>query len=139
MADGRAFVDTNVFVYAFDNDEPAKRAAAIELLSSHQPGALVTSAQVLGEFYVTVTRKLRSPLTAEQALVEIARLAPLATIALDRRLVLEAAALAVEQPISYWDALIVRAAATAGCQSLLTEDLADGTTIAGVRIHDPFG
>jgi predicted nucleic acid-binding protein len=39
---------------------------------------------------------------------------------------------------SYWDALLVVTAAEAGCTEILTEDLADGTTLAGVRIINPF-
>jgi len=53
----RIFVDTNVWVYAVDADEPAKQARAREVLDPATTARLVTSAQVLGEFYVTVTRK----------------------------------------------------------------------------------
>jgi len=59
-------VDTNVLVYAYDRSEPAKQATAISLLeqlTSAQSGVL--SAQVLGEFFVTVTRKLTAPLTVD--------------------------------------------------------------------------
>jgi predicted nucleic acid-binding protein len=133
-----AFVDTNVFVYAFDVDEPDKQSRALELLELAEPGALVTSTQVLGEFYVTVTRKLSTPLDPKQAVVEVQRIAPLAVVVIDRLLVLEATALASRHPISYWDALIVRAAGTAGCDRVLTEDLAAGETLAGVRVEDPF-
>jgi predicted nucleic acid-binding protein len=51
------FVDTNVLVYAHDEDEPAKREIALHVLEEHAD-ALVLSTQVLAEFYVTVTRKL---------------------------------------------------------------------------------
>jgi predicted nucleic acid-binding protein len=40
--------------------------------------------------------------------------------------------------ISWYDSLIVAAAAMAGCNKLLTEDLQDGATLAGVRIENPF-
>jgi len=40
--------------------------------------------------------------------------------------------------LSFWDALIVRAAAQAGCELLLSEDLNDGQMIEGVRIENPF-
>jgi predicted nucleic acid-binding protein len=40
---------------------------------------------------------------------------------------------------SYWDALLVATAAEAGCTTILTEDLADGTLLHGVRLLNPFG
>ncbi len=139
MADApRSFVDTNVFVYAFDTGEPVKRDRAIEVLAGAPPGSLVTSAQVLGEFYVTVTRKLAFPLDVEQARRQVMRLAPLARVAVDRRLVADAIRLCERESISYWDALIVTAAASAGCAALLTEDLSAGGSIDGVTIENPF-
>jgi predicted nucleic acid-binding protein len=138
VPDAPAFVDTNVFVYAIDSDEPVKRQQALTLLADAPAGGLVTSAQVLGEFFVVATRRLRTPLSPAQARSEVERLAPLARVAVDRQLTLEAVALCTEASISYWDALIVRAAATAGCDRLLSEDLGAGQQIGGVRIVNPF-
>ena len=45
---------------------------------------------------------------------------------------------AVAGRASYWDALLVATAAEAGCTIVLTEDLADGTTLGGVAVHNPF-
>lgn len=45
---------------------------------------------------------------------------------------------AVAGRASYWDALLVAAAAEAGCRLILTEDLADRTTLGGIAIHNPF-
>jgi len=55
-----AFVDTNVFVCVVDTDEPEKRATAIALLDELK-GRIGVSAQVVNEYYVTVTRKLARP------------------------------------------------------------------------------
>jgi predicted nucleic acid-binding protein len=49
-----------------------------------------------------------------------------------------ALALRTMHQLSLWDALIVQAARDSGCSVLLTEDLATGATLAGVRIVDPF-
>jgi predicted nucleic acid-binding protein len=133
-----SFVDTNVFVYAFDSDEQVKQARAIELLQASDAGSLVTSAQVLGEFYVTVTRKLTRPLSPQQARAEAQKLAALAVVAIDRVLVDQAIGLAAQASVSYWDALIVRAAATVGAGRLFSEDLAAGQTLDGVLIVNPF-
>ena len=60
---GRAFFDTNVLVYLFDSDSPAKQARAREVFESEgRAGNVVISTQVLQEFYVAVTRKLGKPL-----------------------------------------------------------------------------
>ena len=66
---GRAFFDTNVLVYLFDEDSPAKQTRARGLFDqSAREGLIVLSPQVLQEFYVTVTRKLARPLPPEAAL-----------------------------------------------------------------------
>ncbi|MDR0593793.1 MAG: hypothetical protein LBG60_11165 [Bifidobacteriaceae bacterium] len=44
----------------------------------------------------------------------------------------------IRHQVNYWDALIVEAAASAGCARLLTEDLDDGQIISGVRVTNPF-
>src|SRR5262245_30651467 len=65
---GRTFLDSNVLVYSVDESPPkkAKHDRAIEVLST-QPDSLVVSTQVLQEFYVVTTRKLKPPLSAERA------------------------------------------------------------------------
>lgn len=62
----RAFIDTNVFVYALDDAEPDKRDRARSLLAEEHEAAVV-STQVLGELYVTATRKLEKPLPKAEA------------------------------------------------------------------------
>ena len=136
---GSAFLDTNVVVYAFDDGEPVKqeRARAVIAGGGDYP-TLVVSTQVLAEFYVTVTRKLDRPLSAELAVQAVSAMAALPVVGADKESVLAGIALADRHQLSLWDALIVQAAATAGCETLLTEDLADGAVLAGVRIQNPF-
>jgi len=136
-ADGRTFVDTNVLVYAVDTSEPGKRQRALELLASN-PENIVISAQVLGEFYVTVTRKLPSPLPERDAAASVERLSGLPTVSVDAGLVDAAIGISRDSQISYWDGLILAAARSAGCERLLSEDLSDGQVIADVRIENPF-
>ncbi|MCC6165541.1 MAG: hypothetical protein IT182_19515 [Acidobacteria bacterium] len=40
--------------------------------------------------------------------------------------------------LSFWDAMVVHAAAELGCQVLWPEDLNDGQVVDGVRIRNPF-
>lgn len=136
---GSAFLDTNVVVYAFDDDEPGKqeRARAVIAGGGDYP-TLVVSTQVLAEFFVAVTRKLDRPLAPEVARQAVSDLAVLPVVGADKESVLAGIDLADRHQLSLWDALIVQAAATAGCETLLTEDLADGAELAGVRIRNPF-
>lgn len=133
----RWFVDTNVLVYAFDDGEPAKRDLARELLAT--PNApLTVSAQVIGEFYVVVTRKIASPLAEGDAAMAVAQLLRLPVVPIDGELTRAAIATSQSAQLSYWDALIIEAAAAAGCDRLLTEDLTHGATIRSVQIQNPF-
>jgi len=129
------FLDTNVLVYLFDADAPAKQAIARVLLTA---GPVVLSAQVLGEFYVTVTRKLRRPLDPARASRAVADLCALPVRDVTSGLVLAALRRSQDSQLSYWDALIVETALEAGASVLLTEDLQDGRSIAGLRIENPF-
>ncbi len=135
---GSAFLDTNVVVYAFDDDEPEKQERARAVLDAPATEVLVLSAQVLAEFYVTVTRKLARPLAPASAREAVAALGELPVVSADADLVLAGIELSDRYQISLWDGLIVQAAVTAGCETILTEDLADGSLLAGVRIQNPF-
>jgi predicted nucleic acid-binding protein len=129
------FVDTNVLVYLFDADAPAKQAIARELLRA---GRLVLSSQVLSEFYVTVTRKLARPLDSARASRAVSDLRALPVRDVTANLVQAAIRRCTAAQLSYWDALIVESAIEAGATTLLTEDLQHGQVIGALRVHNPF-
>lgn len=135
---GSAFFDTNVLVYAEDQDEPEKRAIALKLLAEHiAEDDLVLSAQVLNEFYVSV-RRLKRPLDAAQALNALEQLAAFPVVPVTADLVLAAAAASERYHVSHWDALILETARAAGCSVVLSEDLSDEQDYSGVRVENPF-
>ena len=133
----RTFVDTNVFVYAVDRRDPAKQRRARVVLAD-DPDDLVVSPQVMGELYVTLTRKLPKPMTAADARSVVLRVGRLQVVPIDAAVVAAALGIAEGEPVSYWDALIVATARASGCERLLTEDLGEGTVIGGVRVENPF-
>jgi predicted nucleic acid-binding protein len=135
---GRSFVDTNVIVYLFDDGEPAKQEQARRLIADPESPPLVVSTQVLAECYVTLTRKLAHPLDLPSARIAIERLAEWPVVQTDTALVLAAIATCEQEHLSFWDAMIIEAAATADCDRLITEDLQDGAAIRGVQIENPF-
>src|SRR5262249_26566391 len=94
--------------------------------------------QSVSEFYFAATRKgLVAPVEAAAQAVDW--LSMFATIGASEQAVRAALAAAAAGRTSYWDALLVAAAAEAGCKVILTEALHDGATLFGVRILNPFG
>jgi predicted nucleic acid-binding protein len=135
----RAFVDTNVFVYLFDAQDPTRQQRARDVVAAlARDKALVLSSQVLSELYVTVTRKLAEPLAPGQALRALADLAVFPVVAVDADLVQRAASRSTRESLSHWDALIVEAAIEAGADTVYSEDLLPGSGYRGVTVVDPF-
>lgn len=134
---GRSFIDTNVFVYAFDTNEPVKQQIALRTLAETGDRA-VLSTQVLSEFYVVATRKLPDPLAPRIAAEIIGELSRLSVVDTDTVVVRSAIEISDRSQISFWDGLIVAAASASQCDRILTEDLASGATLAGVHIVNPF-
>ena len=135
----KVFIDTNVLVYSRDASEPQKQAQAMVWMAhlwKNQVGRL--SFQVLQEFYVTVTEKLRPGLDSENARRDVRSLLAWHPIHVDGR-VLEGAWLIQDQyRFSWWDALILSAAQVAGCRYLLSEDLQENQKLEDLRIVNPF-
>jgi predicted nucleic acid-binding protein len=132
------FVDTNVLLYAVSDDpaEQEKAELANEIL---EDGDLGLSVQVLQEFYVQATRATRqTPLTHEQAAGLVVSFTRFAVQELSVPIVLAAVELRQRYDLSYWDAAILEAARTLGCDVVLSEDLDHGTDFGGVRVEDPF-
>jgi predicted nucleic acid-binding protein len=132
-----SFLDTNVLVYAAAgrNEHEAKRDRALSLIEREEFGL---SAQVLQEFYVTVTRKIDVPLSAEQALEWVEQFEGFPCLAIDASLVKIAAEISERFGISYWDGAIVAAADALGARTLHTEDLNDGQQYGSVVVRNPF-
>jgi predicted nucleic acid-binding protein len=137
---GRAFLDTNIFVYANDQNEPRKRAIAVDLIretTANRSG--VVSSQVLNEFFNVVLVKSRQKMRhddAQRFLNAVFR--PLFTVAPSVALVSEAINTQERYRLSWYDSLIVSAAQQAGCSRLYTEDLQDGQRFGSVVVHNPF-
>jgi len=133
------FVDTNVLVYSRDSTEPAKQRAAIawlELLWRQKSGRI--SYQVLQEFYVTVTRKLKPGLSPDEARDDIRSLLVWKPIPTDSQVIEAAWSIQDRFQLSWWDSLIVAAAHRAGCRYLLSEDLQTGQELDGLKLISPF-
>jgi predicted nucleic acid-binding protein len=132
-----AFVDTNVLLYAVSTNpsETEKRRVAREILAAGQIGF---SAQVAQEFFVNATRKLKPPLSSDDALKFLHELLASRIADLDFTLFREAVEIHGRFHISYWDAAILAAAKRLGATILYSEDLSDGQNFEGIQVVNPF-
>ncbi len=132
------FVDTNVLLYAISRDpgERDKAQRANDILVARD---VALSVQVLQELYVQATRDSRpDPLNHEQAVKLVESFLRFPVAAITTAVMLAALATRERFGISYWDAAILEAARTLGCDVVLSEDLSDGQDYAGVRVENPF-
>jgi len=132
-----SFLDTNLLIYAVDRGHPAKRSNAISLIAHHASRRSgVISTQVLQKFYSAATRKLGiAPAAAKNHLQDF-QIFPVVQIS---PLILEQGIdLSVLHQLSFWDGLIIAAAATAHATELLSEDLTHGQSIEGITVRNSF-
>ena len=131
------FFDTNILLYGYDLDAPAKRLVAKSLIEDawHQPGRTAISVQVLQEFQVNFVSKGHAPAEAA-TLLEDFSLWPVIdnTLALFRLGI----SLQARWQLSLWDAMILAAAKSSGARELITEGLNHGQDYGGVRVVNPF-
>jgi predicted nucleic acid-binding protein len=133
----RSFLDTNILVYSDDPRNPAKQAKALDLITNHlRQRTGVVSLQVLQEYFVSATGKLK--LDAELAKRRVEVFARFSVVEPTVGDILAAIDLHRLHSISLWDSLILRCAKQSGCRVLLTEDMQHGQVIDGVRIVNPF-
>ena len=133
----RSFIDTNVLIYSDDSAFPEKREIAVELLTTlRRSGTGVLSIQVLQEYFAIATRKLGVEVSLAQRRMEL--FARFDVVIPSIALLSSAVDLHRLRSLSWWDALVVQSAVSAGCSVLLSEDMQHGATLSGVRIENPF-
>ena len=132
-----AALDTNVLVYAEGLNGSKARASALRLLQRLPADRTLIPVQVLGELFAVLVRKARRSRTlAATAVLAWGDAFPLIDTSNDVMLI--ATDLAVAHELGIWDAVVMAAAADAGCRLLLSEDLQDGFTWHGVTVVNPF-
>lgn len=136
---GRAFVDTNILVYAHDTGAGDRHAAAralVRRLWLERCG--VVSTQVIQEFYVNVRRKARNPIATGEARRLVEDFLRWEVVVNRGDSILGALDLEQRYQVSFWDALIIQAAKTADVEVLYTEDLSHGQRYDTVEAENPF-
>jgi predicted nucleic acid-binding protein len=139
MAD-KIMVDTNLLLYAYDRGEPSRQRQALSVLDHLAVNGLgVMTSQVLAEFFVNATRKLRPPLTTEEAYGCIQNyLLSWEIFDITGPIVLEAVRGVRTYQMAYWDAQIWAAAKMNQIPVVFSEDFGDAVIIEGVRFVNPF-
>ncbi len=135
----RNFLDSNVFVYLFDETDDYKRGRAEQLVQQslrNETGCI--SYQIVQETIHVITRKLHATPEAARQLLDHA-LAPLWRVNPSRSLYRRALDVQARYGFSFYDSLIVAAALDSNCQTLYSEDLQHGQRIEGVTIANLFG
>ena len=135
----RTFVDTNVLIYAHDTDAGRKHdvaKATLQHLWAERAGVLST--QVLQEFYVNATRKLKKRLAKQEARNVVETYASWCVDGITPVDVSMAFQIEDRARVGFWDALILAVAIRSGARRVLSEDLNAGQKIAGLTIHNPF-
>ena len=136
---GEAFVDTNLLLYAHDRHGGPKSARAQELLAQlwkERRGVLST--QVLQEFCVNVRRKFQQPMTPAEVREAVLAYKNWRMVVNTANSILRGLELEQRYQMSFWDAMIVQAAESAGCEGLYSEDLSHGQEYGGVLVVNPF-
>jgi len=134
------FIDTNIFVYCFGEQQPDKKVRSLALIAD----ALLTgngmiSWQVMQEFLHVSTRKFMVPLKPEDAKIYLQKvLHPLCHVFPDLDLYSSALDIFDKTGYSFYDSLIIAAAERGGCEILYSEDLHTGYQVNGVVVVNPF-
>jgi len=131
----KVFLDTNVFIYLYSEDEPEKQSIALGIFGSAQ---CVTSTQVLNEFCSVCLRKLGMP--SSEVLLSIKEIVENCEISyIDTATIQNALLLHNKYGYAYYDCLIMASAIHSDCKHLYSEDLQHNQLIEQkVRITNPF-
>ena len=139
MGEGRVFLDTNIIIYAYDISAGDKHEIAKKIMIDlWDSGSGVLSTQVLQEFFINATQKIPKPLDIELAKEIVNDFLKWDVVINDGESILEAIEIHKKYKYSFWDSMIIMAAISNGCVTLLSEDLSDGQNIGSVKIKNPF-
>jgi len=131
------FLDTNILLYAISTepDEASKAEQARELMANSDFGL---STQVLQEFFHAATRKIKRPLSDDEAGRFLTQFARRPVVTMDVPMILRAVQAKKRHQLSYWDGAIVAAAQALGAKTLYSEDLNNGQFYGSVQVINPF-
>lgn len=129
------FIDSNILIYTYSEDEPEKSAIALQCAQA--PDAWI-STQVLNEVSNVLRRKHKQTYpTIRNVVLELQSNFQVATVT--TQTIEQALILGERYHYSYFDCLMLASALEQGCSVLYSEDMQDGQVIeSSLRIVNPF-
>lgn len=135
-------VDTNVFVYAIDSDEPVKQAKAHNLFQrlATPGGSTVLPWQVAGELLSNLRkRESAGRMSASDVEAHFGNFLAMFSLVMPNVQVLTTYFdLHARFSLSHWDSMLLAACKEAGVTTLFSEDLDGGTNYDGLTVVNPF-
>ncbi len=133
----KGFIDTNVLIYQLDSRDKNKQKKCRDLVKAlvinHEA---VISTQVLQEFYVACTTKLKiKPILVKGIMHGFGNME---VVSVGPELINDAIDTSIQYKLSFWDSLVIVSAESAKCQFLYTEDLNEGQKVRNVKIQNPI-
>ena len=132
----RVAIDTNILAYAEGLDDTHRQKAARDFLFGVPEAEVLLPAQALGELFRVLVRRGWTPAQARGAILNWTDGFPV--VETSAAVVVAAADLVAAHQLSFWDGVILSAAAAAECRVLVSEDMQDGFTWRGVTVVNPF-
>lgn len=135
----KRFVDTNILLYARDASEVDKQPIAEALIRElWETRTGCVSVQVLNEYFVNVTQKLKPGLSRAEAWGDLEALHAWEPIPITYPLLVRSNRIQTRYDLSWWDSLIVAAAVDSNCNEILSEDLSSEQIYEGIPVVNPF-
>ena len=134
------FIDTNIFIYSFDTENPEKNDIARRLIADAlEKGTGIISYQVIQEFLNVATQKFKKPLTFKdsQRYLNVV-LEPLCEVFSSPELFHKALEIMDQWKYPFYDSLIIAAALQADCAVIYTENMQHGQKIKDLTLKNPF-
>jgi predicted nucleic acid-binding protein len=135
MHNNNVFIDSNILVYAFSEEE--KRNVAEKFLSEvPDEGRFIISYQVINETICDLQRKGFSEGKLREVIENLAKMCEVGSFSVEEAIF--ASELRESFSLSYWNSHIVASAQMSGCSTLVSEDMQDGQIINGMTIRNIF-
>jgi len=134
----RDFLDSNVFVYAYDTTDLRKQSIAQDLVKKALLGEMVASTQVIAEFATTLLHKVAPPANSQYVITLLDALSPIKLILPDEGIVRRAVEARGAYGVHFYDGMIIAAAERAGSATIWSEDLNSGQNYFGMQVQNPF-
>ncbi len=133
----KAFLDTNILVYANDSSDARKQEIALDCVYTHiRDGSGVVSTQVMQEYAVNGIQKLKQAVPV--VMHQLHLIESLQVVIIQPHLVRRGVEIQGMYGLSYWDSLIIAATESADCDCLPSEDFNEGQFYCGIPTQNPF-